>query len=170
MSEDNEDYKVAPKMPSLYSLSSAMVALIDNEDATPEDIEAAFGEIVAKDNRILCFRADLVGEVAKFKAEEQRIAAARKRMENLIERLEGYIKTSMEMLAVEEVTAGTFSIKLATNPPSVQVEDESLIPNKFFTVIPQTLQLDKKMVADELKKDIEVPGCSLVRNKSLRIK
>lgn len=157
-------------LPSLYVITSDMLSLLDSDESTDEQIEAAFGAIVEKDNRICHFRADIIGEIAKFKAEESRLAARRKSMENLVARLEGYISQSMERLQVDEVQAGTFSIKLQNTPPAVDVDDESLIPAEYFVVIPATTQLDKKKVSADLKSGKEVLGCHLKRGKSLRIR
>lgn len=156
-------------LPSLYNITSDMLALLDSEEATEEQIEAAFGAIVEKDNRICHFRADILGEIAKFKAEEQRIAARRKTMENLVTRLEGYISDSMTRLGVDSVAAGTFSIKFAANPPAVQVEDESLIPSRFVKVV-QTTSIDKIAIKAAITDGEEVPGAKLTQGRSLRIK
>lgn len=155
---------------SLYNLTIAMIELMEDENATDEQIEAVFGEITAKDNRICHLRADLAGRIKIFKAEEERIATARKAMENTIDRLESYIKKSMELMEIDEITAGTFTLKLQNNPPSVSVDNESLIPPSFYTVIPQALQLDKKAIAAAIKTGHDVPGCSLKVGRSLRIK
>jgi hypothetical protein len=147
-----------------------MLALMESDEATDDQIEAAFGAITEKDNRIAHLRADLLGDIAKFEAEEQRLAAGRERMESLVKRLEGFITQSMDRLGVEEIKTGTFCIDFQKNPPAVEVEDEKAIPAKYFIVIPKTLQLDKKRVASDLKAGKKVNGCTLKQGKRLRIR
>lgn len=157
-------------LPSLYNLTTAMLELLDSEDVTESSIEKAFGDIQSKDLKICHFRADMKGEIEKFKAEEKRIAAKRKAMENLVDRLELYVQTSMERLEVDSIKAGTFNISLNNNPPAVEVIDESIVPARFFTIIPETKQLDKKRVAETLKKGESVNGCQLKTGKHVRIR
>ena len=156
-------------LPSLYNITSEMLALLESEETTEEQIEIVFGALVEKDCRIAGFRQDLLGQIGAFKNEEMRIAAARKRMESLVSQLEGYIQTSMERLDIPEIKAGTFTIKLAVNPPAVQVEDESLIPSRFFQVT-TTTTLNKNAVKEAIKAGEEVPGAKLTQGRSLRIK
>ncbi len=76
----------------------------------------------------------------------------------------------LESADLMEVTAGTHKVKIQANPPRVVVSDEKSLPAKFFIVIPETTQLDKKLVADALKRGEEVKGAHLERGTSLRIR
>ena len=155
---------------SLYAITSNMLALLDCEAATPEEIEGVFGELVAKDNRIAHFRADLKGEIAKFKAEEQRLSARRKAIENLVDRLEGYIKESMDRLDIEVIEAGTFKISLQNSPPSLVIDDIDKIPSQYMTVIPQTYKVQTDIIKAEIKAGTEVPGAHVEQGKHIRIR
>jgi hypothetical protein len=76
----------------------------------------------------------------------------------------------METVGRTELEAGTHSLKIQQNPPSVVVDNEEAIPPRFFVIIPETKRLDKKLVADALKKGEDVKGAHLERGTSLRIR
>jgi hypothetical protein len=69
-----------------------------------------------------------------------------------------------------EVEAGTYKVKIQKNPARVVVDAEQNIPPRFFTVIPETTQLDKKAVAEALKKGEVIVGAHLEQGTSLRIR
>lgn len=155
-------------MKSLYNLTSDMLALMESEETTNEQIEAVFGEITAKENRICHFRAELMGEIDKFKAEEKRIATIRNAMENKAARLQEYIKQSMVSLGIDEITAGTFKLKLSPSVGSLEITDESAIPNKFKEIV-QTVTVDKNAVKAAIKSGESVPGATIAEGWTLRI-
>lgn len=155
---------------SLYTMTSDMMALLEAEDIDDKLIEAAFGNIQTKGNSICHFIRNIESAITAHKDEETRISNRRKAMENKVGRLKEYVKFSMERLEVDELQAGTFTLKIQNNPPSVEVIDEIAIPSRFFTIIPSTKQLDKKRLLDELKNGTSVAGCQITRGRSLRIR
>jgi len=154
---------------SLYNLTEAMLAIMESDEATDEQIEAAFGAITSKDNRICHLRADLIGDIAKFKAEEQRLAAIRKAMESKVDRLQEYIKQSMTRLGIDEITTGTFKITLSNSIGSVEVTDEERIP-ACFKVTQTLVTVRKTEIREAIKSGIDVPGAVIVPGKTLRIR
>ncbi len=158
------------KLPSLYDLTDAMIDVLNSADATEEQIEAAFGQLQEKGQNYCAFRADVKGDIAKFKAEEDRIANRRKAMENLVDRLETYMEQAMERLEISELSAGTFNIKLQNNPPALVVGNEAEIPGGYYTIIPATKVLDKARVRKDLAAKIEVKGVHLHQGKHIVIR
>jgi len=130
---------------SLYNLTANMLQLMEAEETTNEQIEEVFGLITAKDNRIAFLRADIKGDIAKFKAEEERLAKIRKAMENKVTRLEEYIKQSMIALGVDEIKAETFKFKLSPTAGTLEIDDEESIPAQFKVAD----EADLSPVADE---------------------
>lgn len=153
---------------SLYDLTAAMVNLMESEETTNEQIEEVFGAITAKENKICQFRAELLGTVEKFKAEEKRLATIRKQMENKAERLQEYIKQSMVQLGIDEVHTGTFNIKLSPSVGSLEITDANSIPNKFKEIV-QTITVDKNAVKSAIKSGEHVPGAEIRDGWTLRI-
>ena len=157
----------------LYEITEGIANILQAEEWNEETelrVEALGMALEKKTENIVHFCSDLGAFVVAAKAEEQRIAARRKAAENRVVSLKGYMKRCLESADLMEVTAGTHKVKIQVNPPRVVVDDEKSLPAKFFIVIPETTQLDKKLVADALKKGEEVKGAHLERGTSLRIR
>ena len=157
----------------MYDIAAEVAEILGEEEWTEETesrLESLGMVIEVKAKNIVGFCADLESFVAAAKAEEGRIEMRRKAAENRINSLKAYVKRCMEMMGREELQAGTHTIKLQKNPPAVVVDDESLIPARFFEIIPATTRLDKKAVAAAIKAGESVDGVHLASGISLRIK
>jgi len=154
-------------LPSLYNITDAMLALMESEEATEEQIEAAFGQLQEKNNSICHFRADLKGEIEKFKTEEKRIADRRKVMENTVDRLESYVKESMQRLGIDELTAGTFKLKLSPTAGKLEIDDENAIPEQYRII---SVSFDRNAIKERIKSGESVPGARIEAGTSLRIR
>ena len=78
--------------------------------------EITAGQIESKAENWCHFLAMVEGQVEQFKAEEKRIAAARKVMENKIERSREYIKEALIHANIDKLTAG----RLTAGDPALQ--------------------------------------------------
>jgi hypothetical protein len=155
----------------LYELSSAMTQVIElmengaeGLEDTLEALNLSFDEKV--DNCVKMHR-NLLAQAELCKAEAKRLSDRARAWEKQAEFLKRYTELEMRKMGVEEVKSSLFKIKLALNPPSVNVVDEELIPMDFYTV-PEP-SISKSAILDALKKGIEVPGAELKQEKSLRI-
>lgn len=95
---------------------------------------------------------------ARIKAEEKRQSYLRSMMLRAVRALS---TTSLE--------APDIVVKLRSLPPSVFIENEELIPSKYFE-LKQDMILDKRAVLNDLKAGREVKGCSLSRGFKVEIK
>jgi len=154
-------------LPSLYNITDSMLALMESDEATEEQIEAAFGQLQEKNNSICHFRADLKGEIEKFKAEEKRLSSRRKSMENLVDRLENYVRYSMARLDINTVEAGTFKITLSPSAGRLEITDEQAIPAKYRII---TTSYDRDAIKRDIKAGEDVPGAKIEPGHTLRIK
>jgi|LGVE01.1.fsa_nt_gb hypothetical protein len=157
----------------LYEITEGIAKILQAEEWNEETelrVEALGMALEKKTENIVHFCTDQDAFVVAAKAEEKRIADRRKAVENRVASLKGYMQRCLESAGLMEVTAGTHKVKIQANPPRVVVSDEKSLPAKFFIVIPETTQLDKKLVADALKKGEEVKGAHLERGTSLRIR
>jgi len=84
--------------------------------------------------------------------------------------LKGYIKAQLEAIGVQKLKAGTFTLALQNNPPSVVIHDPTLIPAAYLTIIPQTTQVDKKAIAAAIKAGKEVAGATISQGTRLAIR
>ena len=158
---------------ALYEIAASIQDILACEEWTEEaeaKLEGLSMALEHKVGNIVAFSHNLESFVETCKAEEKRIAERRKAAENRVKSLKDYLLRSM--LAAERTTIeiGTKKISVQDNPPSVSVLEEAIIPARFFVTIPEQHQLDKKAVAEAIKKGEEVPGAVLTRGKSLRVR
>ena len=154
----------------LYDIAPEFAALVEQDELTEQDI-ARLDElghaIEVKASNIAALTDNMSLFVDMCKAEEKRISAKRKAVENRIKWVNDYLQNCMETAGTMEIEIGTRKISLQKNPPKVMIDDEMEIPPKYFVVIPESYQLDKKMLKDDLKKGV-VGGCHLEQGLSLR--
>ena len=160
-------------LPALYKLTSDFEALMElegDEDVVNALIEIVAGDIEKKVESVCKFVKILEGTAVQFKAEEQRIAARRKSLENRAESVREYMKQALLNANIDKVSAGTFNVAVSLSPGSVAIDDLSAIPPRFLTVIPEQFVPDKAAIKAEIKADTHsVPGCHIEAGYTLRI-
>jgi hypothetical protein len=153
----------------LYEISDELLKVIEAEEFD----EAALNELVIsfekKAGGIVSFNESMQTFIDYCKSEEKRIAAKRKAVENRGKSLMSYLKMCMEAAEMMEMEVGTKTLKIQNNPPAVVIDDESLIDAKFFTVIPESKQLNKAEIKAALKQG-EVTGAHTEQGTRLVVK
>jgi len=164
-------------MPSLYKLSEDykflteyLEAAMENEEIGEDDfemykdtLEALEDGVENKCENIVKFVRNLEGDIAAYKLEEERFSKKRKYMENKQERLKKLLQEYLQRNNLEKVHAGTFKIKLQTNPPSINIVDPRKVPDKYKTA--QDPKIDSKALLNDVKSGIAVEGVLLVKDK-----
>jgi len=138
---------------SLWSLVEHMQALLDTrEGMDPQDPN--FPAISAEIDAQIAARCDLM---------QSTYLAARISWESTVDRLEEYVKSTMEHAGKKELEGDGLKIKLRANPPSVILIDETLIPSSFKKIVtPEPFEkIDKTLIAKALKAGLDVPGADL---------
>jgi hypothetical protein len=153
----------------LYEITDNIMALMDDETATDEQLEAAFEALTDKAGGVAAVIKNFDATIEAVKNETRRLSDIKKRMESRQSWLEEYTIRQMEKLDVTELTSGIHTLKLRNNPPAVKIDNEALIPQFFFNIV-QTITPNKKAIAEELKAGYSVEGCHLESGKSLIIK
>ena len=117
-------------------------------------------ELLLKD---LELKAEKCKEIADFYTKKAKQASERKIA------LKSLILEAMQRLDVKriETETGTFTIK--NNAPSLKIDNEDLIPQKFVSYI-QTRKIEKNEIKKEIKNGVEIPGVHLEMTQSLLIK
>lgn len=132
---------------------AAIGALLDR-------IDEAKGPLRDKIDNIVRLLANQEGEVDALKREEKRLSARRKARENGIERLRGWVRTSMSVLDVREVKTNLNTVQVQDGQPKVIVVDETLVPDEYCRTV---REVDKTKVLKAYKADGEiVPGVDIV--------
>lgn len=102
-----------------------------------------------------------------FSNELDRLKARKKAVDNGIERMREALLTFIKESGVDEVKAGTFTVKTAKTQ-AVNVFDEGKIPAEYL--IPQPPKVDKMELKKALKEGNEIEGAELITNESVRIR
>ena len=120
-----------------------------------EQLELILKELEAKEEKCK--------EIADFYARKAKYANEKKKI------LKELILGAMQKLDTKkiETVTGTFTIR--NNTPSLIIDDENLIPQKFTTFV-QTKKIEKNEIKKEIKNGVEIPGVHLETTQSLLIK
>lgn len=157
-------------MPTLYELrgSYAQIQRMIEEGAEglEDTLESIEGAIEEKIESYVMVIKNLEADAAAYEKEEKHFKQRKMVAQNGIKRMKQVIIDTMNEGDREEVKTEKFNIKFRNNAPTVQIVDESLIPDEFFKV---ERTISKSELAARLKEK-EIPGAELVVNKSLQIK
>lgn len=143
-------------------------------EVTPE-VEAWMAEnsanLETKVDGYAALIAEWEADVAKWKAEEARVAAHRKAMENAAARLKARLVG--ELVAMDQLKVETPRFKVAVQRAASTVEvlvDASVLPPQFRREIPATIEADKVALRQALKLadnpsagELTVDGLTLAR-------
>ena len=120
-----------------------------------EQLELILKELEAKEEKCK--------EIADFYAKKAKYANEKKKM------LKELILGAMQKLSTKKIETATGTFTIRNNTPSLIIEDENLIPQKFITHI-SSIKIEKNEIKKEIKKGIEIPGAHLETSQSLLVK
>lgn len=161
-------------MATLYQLTGDLLTLQqmieDGAEGLEDTLESIQLSVEEKLEGYAMVIKNIESDVEGLKAEEKRLAERRKRMEREIERMKQSMATSLDTVEPDKkgvkrlkTEKFTFSFRKST---SVQIVDESKIPEEFFKV---ERTISRSELTAKLKEQ-EVPGAELVEKQSLQIK
>lgn len=132
--------------------------------AAMDSVDAALEEKLESTAKVI---RNLEAEAEALEAEEKRLKARKMAVKNRIADIKGYVQQNLEAMGKDKVTSGIFKWSIQANAPSVNILDESLIPDDYW-------KIERKPMKTEIKKAIEAgeltEGAELVRTKSLRLR
>jgi hypothetical protein len=149
----------------------ALMATDADDQTIADTIEGESYPLEIKAQNVAYAIKTLQANADAIKAAETAMAARRKAMENRAARIREYLLTCMTLAGVQKIDCPHFTIKIATNTPSVAIDNEHQIPPEFMRQ-PDTPppQPDKEAIAAVLKIGHDVPGARLVRGKRVDIR
>lgn len=142
----------------------------DLDEQTIKDTKESVGLLLEeKSNQLELILKDLESKEEKCKEIADFYAKKAKQASEKRKALKELIITTMTGLGAKrlETATGTFTIK--NNAPSLIIDDESLIPQKFITHISST-KIEKNEIKKEIKNGAEIPGVHLETTQSLLVK
>lgn len=163
-------------MKPLYEITNEylgyLTQLAEIEEITDEhmDLLDHYQDTLA--NKILNISSFIRNLEVEFEAIEKAIDSMAERSSKInkkIEKLKDYVKSNMEKFNLKEVKNSYFDVKIKANPCSVVIEDEKLVPDEYQKEI-IIRRIDKTLIAQVLKNNIEIPGVSLKQGTRLEIR
>ena len=144
-------------------------------ELTSEEMEEKFDSLpVTLDRKIegtICHIINKESVVPVIEAEIKRLTQMKKSILNGSDWFRGKLKSCMELVGIREKDFILHKVWIQKNPPSVEIIDEALIPERFIITIPESYKVDKKAVLTELKAGKDIQGARLIDDKTnLRIK
>jgi len=134
-----------------------------------DTIEGLRGEIKLKGQNIGSFICNMDANVTLLKEHESKIKVKRLAMQKRIDWLKNYLLTNMQSAGINEISCSLFTIKPCKNPPSVLIDNEDQVPDKYKSEI-TTVRIDKKLIAIDLKDGHDISGVHSHQGFSLNIK
>lgn len=160
---------------NLYEITNAFPALMENEEISEENKKQIEEELTLllqqKSQNIIGYIRNMELTAEAMKNEEKRISERRKQIENHVVRFKEYVKDCMENNGILKIETELGTLSTAKSPISVEVVNESIIPDEYKTEI-ITTKVDKKKIADNFKATGELIEGVIIHtdNTSLRIK
>ena len=163
---------------ALYTIADQYlqdVAKLQDLDLDPQTIadtlEGLQGDLETKATNVAMFVRNTQG-IAKLKREAakemmRQADALDSRADNVLE----YLLHNMQRTGISKIESPWFKIALRNNPPSVVVDDPSLIPARYMRQAePPPPAPDKKEIKAAIEFGENVPGARLVTKQSVTIK
>ena len=149
----------------LYEISQELHNALENAD--DEMLPELLSQFNDKANDLLRYCLNMRSDCEKIKEHCDTLTAKRKAIESRIDAIQLYILNEMQVNSISSIKDkdGLFTAKIAKNPPSVNVIDESLVPDDFVQ-IEAFIKIDKQAILQHAKDTGEVvSGVEIVTDK-----
>ena len=157
----------------LYELAenyNELLALLDNEEATAEDLadtlDAIEEDFNCKINSICKLMRNLEADEKAFKEEATRLSDCAKRAKEKREYLKEYVDVTLKSVGLKKVETELFKLSYRKSK-AVNITSFEELPDDFLKV---TTTIDKAGIRKALTEGEEVAGAELVENTNLQIK
>lgn len=165
-------------MANIYELTnelSLLWDLMENGELEDEVLIGAFDcakeDLADKLEGYCKFIKNLESDISGLKAEEERLNARRKTMENTVTRCKEAMKFALNTAGEKKIACGTFTVSVQNNAPSVVLDEQYLenIPEEYL--VPQEPKIDKKKIKADIDAGKNLEGIAhLETGVSLRIR
>ena len=154
-------YEITDNMRELQGIADSGEMSYDDIADTMEALNISFAQ---KAEAALKVRQSMIGEVAIIDAEIARLTKLKEAPENNALRIFEYVKGSMLAAGKDKADLGIFKVTLKKASEKLGAIDETVIPTKYFTVVPavpKSLKLDKKALL-KAAKESSINGVELI--------
>lgn len=165
-------------LPALYQISDQYLidleklSELDLDDQTIADtLESIQGDMQEKCTNVAAFIRNTEALADQIKQAEEAMASRRKALERRAESIRTYLQHNMQRCGITKIESPWFQISIRKNPPSVVVDDPSLIPADLMRQPePPPPAPDKKAIKEALTNGFAVPGARLETTERVQIK
>ena len=171
-------------MTTLYDYGNQLSDTVDKiqdllgEGISPDDerVQELLEKMVSEESdwenkavNVAKFLNQLSLDVAQIDSEIERLTKKKKSNESAHKNLHDLLMWQMESFGKLEIKNPLLSIKVKENPPSLIVERDDLVPEKFKTK-KEVVSVNKNAIKQALKDGEVVEGVKLINTKKLSIK
>lgn len=154
---------------SLYDIKNKFVELALRDDLTEEETQELAtilsNELTNKSMNIIGFVKNVEGNLDMLDAEIKRLQELKKATNNKLDKFKQYVEKNMLELGIEEMTTPIGKLSFRKSPASVEIIDESLVPEEYIKIKTET-SVDKKAILDAFKETGEIiNGTRIVTDK-----
>jgi len=158
----------------LYEISNeyerAIDALVDDEKVDLSQIEELKDVFDNKCINVAKYIKNLEIEQEAINNVIKNMSLREKRLLTQIDSLTTYLKFNIEKTGlIDPIKCPEFVIKLRNNPPSLVIDDESLIPD-LYIITKEVKNFDKNAIKKDILDGFEVEGARVEHKKILVIK
>lgn len=156
----------------LYELTNAYQEVLELIEEGNEEyldtLESIKEDIEQKAENTAKVLKTIEAQIEVIRQEEKRLANRRKELENSVTRIKQYLENNLREVGMKKIKGNIFTISIQKNPPSVEVINENLIPEKYMMIKPP--EPNKKEILNALKNGEQIDGVELKQTESLRIR
>lgn len=162
----------------LFEIANEYQVILEQafDSETGEIDETALAKLDDVKNDIKEKGIALASFIQNIDAERNAIEVAKKamaereaRLDRRVIYLKSYLQGNMERCGINEISCAHFAVKLKKCPLSVDVIDESAIPDEYKKV-KSVVSVDKIKIKDELLAGVVIPGVAMKQNLRLEIR
>lgn len=164
-------------MTKLYELANDYMEIVNLEGQAPEEqlelIKSVIQEEVNnKSGNIIKLIKNIESDVKAIDEEIKRLNSIKKIKNNTINNIKEYTKQNLVNMDIKKIQTPFGNISIRNNPPSLNIPDETLVPDNFKEKVVEYVisSENKKAIKEILKEGNTVPGCELTYGKSIIIK
>lgn len=153
-----EDYK------QVYDL----IAEQGDEEILKDTLESINDAIEDKADGYIAVVKSLEADNKAIDEEIKRLRQRKTSNSNGIKRLKESLQDAMEVTGKTKFKTALNSYSIGNNPPSLDISDESHIPESYW--VPQAPKINKKDLLQAIKNGEEIQGVGIKQGKSLRVR
>lgn len=147
----------------LYELTGALADLSSmdmDDEAVKNTLECVQGDFNDKAVAIIKLSENLNADTSAIDAEIERLKARKQVILNKQKGLRDYLLHNMEAAGITKIECPLFTASLRKGVESIEIENESLLPNEFVSA-EVVIKPDKKAIKQAIQSGQSVPGASI---------